>query len=440
MGIALALGLLLLIIALDLYLALKLRKSLTFRILFMFTLAVMVAVAAGLYGEHLLPFLNEVFFPPREIFIRLLKMIIVPLVVASIIHGVTSVGGGRRLGKLGVVTAAYYLTTTGIAVFLGLVLVNLIHPGRAGMEVAAAELPEIVRQGPRPISEILLSMIPTNPAEALARMDVLALIFFSLLLAIGIIAVGRPADTLRQFFTGLNEVMMKVVSWVMEVAPVGVFALIITLVAKSGLRPLFDLPLYMATVILGLIIHGAIVLPLILRLITGRSPLEFARAMTTAILTAFSTSSSAATLPFTMEGARDRAKVRAEAVEFVCPVGATVNMDGTALYEAVAVLFIAQLTGVNLTFDQQVVVFITATLAAIGAAAVPSAGLVTMTIVLSAVGLPFEGIGIILGVDRILDMSRTTVNIWGDAVGAAVVEKLALGEGEEIKTPQPAVE
>jgi len=355
--------------------------------------------------------------PLGQLFIKLLKMIIVPLIIASVIMGVANIGDVRRLGRLGGKTILYYLSTTAIAVVIGIIMVNVMKPG-VGVNLALQQTPEAQ---PPSLMNTLLSIVPANPFQAIVNMDMLPIIFFSLLVGVVLTTVKEKAEPMVRFFDSLNAVMMRMTQWIMKLAPYGVFALMAVIVAETGWEVILDLTKYMATVLLGLFIHGLLVLPLILWLFGKGRPLQFARDMSTALATAFSTSSSSATLPVTMESIEQNAGVDNTVSSFVLPLGATINMDGTALYEAVAAIFIAQAYGIDLTLGQQLLIIITATLAAIGAAGIPSAGLITMIIVLKQVNLPLEGIGLITAVDRILDMVRTTVNVWGDSVGARVI-------------------
>ncbi|MCK5618517.1 MAG: dicarboxylate/amino acid:cation symporter, partial [Candidatus Krumholzibacteria bacterium] len=268
---------------------------------------------------------------------------------------------------------------------------------------------------------------PANPVKAMAEMQILPLIVFSLLFGAVLTTIGNKGRPLIDLFESLNAAMMKLTDWVIRLAPYGVFALLAAVVAESGPGIFANLGKYMATVLLGLAIHALVTLPILLKLVGGANPKRYFEKVATALTTAFSTASSSATLPLTIDCVETKAKVAPRVSSFVLPLGATINMDGTALYEAVAAIFIAQVYGIDLSFGQQVLIFLTATLAAIGAAGIPSAGLVTMAIVLNAVGLPLEGIGMILAVDRILDMCRTSVNVWGDTVGCTVVARL-MGE------------
>ena len=363
-----------------------------------------------------------------DIFIQLLKMIIIPLILASMVAGIVSLGDVRRLGRIGLKTFVYYMATTLLAVGVGLLLVNLMKPG-VGVEMGAEAAADLAERETPSIVSIIKDIIPENLFDAMAKDKVLSIIFFSLLLGIAISSTGEKARPLMVLFEGFNTVMMKITGWIMRLAPAGVFALMAYTIGTMGLSIVRPLAIYMVTVILGLSIHAVVILPVLLGIFGKYSPLKFIRDVFGAVATAFSTASSAATLPITMECVRENTGVSNKVASFVLPLGATVNMDGTALYEAVAAMFIAQAYGISIGIWQQLVIMLTATLASIGAAAIPGAGLVTMVIVLRAVNLPLEGIGMILAVDRILDMLRTAVNVWGDACGTAIVARL---EGEEL--------
>lgn len=358
-----------------------------------------------------------------EMFLDALKMVILPLIIAAVISGIGSLGDIRKLGRLGGYTIAYYFTTTALAVLLGLVLVNLLQPG-ADVETLSGELPEAIKdKAPAGISDIIRSLITPNLIAAAADLQLLPIIVFCLLFGAALTTVGPSGRPLLQFFDSLNEAMMKLVLWIMYAAPVGIFALIAARFGEAGGGPAFFREVqavgwYVATVIGGLLLHF-LLLTGVARWLSGRA-FDYVNAQGRALVTAFGTASSSGTLPITMECAQE-AGVDRRAVRFVLPLGATINMDGTALYEAVAVMFIAQAYGMELGLIEQTLVFVTATLAAIGAAGIPQAGLVTMIIVLTAVNLPLEGIGLLLTVDWFLDRLRTMVNVWGDSVGAAVI-------------------
>lgn len=360
------------------------------------------------------------------LFLNALKMTIIPLVIASIISGIGSLGDIRRLGKLGGYTVVYYTITTGIAVFIGLVVVNWIQPG-AGVQLTQNSVPEhILEKQGTGISDIFLSLISPNLVSAASETQLLPLIVFAILFAMALTTVGDKAKPVFALFDGINEAMMELVIWIMHLAPVGIFALIAARLGSVGggeqfMAEIKAVGLHVVTVLTGLFIHTLVLIAIMLFI--ARRGFDYLIGMARALITAFGTASSSATLPLTMECARSN-KVDDKAVKFVLPLGATINMDGTALYEAAAVMFIAQAYGIDLSLTQQAIVFITATLAAIGAAGIPEAGLVTMVIVLTAVGLPLEGIALLLAVDWFLDRFRTTVNVWGDSVGAAVIDRL----------------
>lgn len=358
-----------------------------------------------------------------DLFIRLLKMIIIPLIFATMVSGILSIGQFGRLGRIGVQTFTYYLITTILAILVGLVLVNLIGPG-VGANLSGQGTFSADEHQPPTVTSIIRDIVPENLFAAMAHGDVLGVIFFSLLFGAALLAVRDRAGVLIEFFNGFDAAMMKLTGWIMHLAPIGVFGLIAVMVGRLNQEDISALAKYMLTVIAGLLIHACIVLPILLSVFGKRNPLMFFRQMFNALVTAFSTDSSAATLPVSMKCLEENAGLPQRITSFVMPIGATVNMDGTALYEAVAVMFIAQVYGVPMTVANQLIIVVTATLASVGAAAIPSAGLITMVIVLRAVNLPLEGIGIILAVDRILDMCRTTVNVWGDACGAAIITRL----------------
>lgn len=372
------------------------------------------------------------------LFLNALKMLVVPLIVASLITGVASISSGASLGRLGGKTLLYYLSTTLLAVLVGLVTANLIAPGIVdgqparqliGLDAETASVAEAVQgRGSADLVGIFLRMVPTNVVEAAARGEMLGLIFFSLLFGYFLTRVqGRGGEVLLSFWQGVFEVMMRMTDWVMRFAPIGVFALVAKVAAGTGLAALQPLLLFLLTVLLALAVHFFLVLPLLLRLLGRVDPLRHYQAMAPALLTAFSTASSSATLPLTMECLEKNAGVSNRVSSFVLPLGATVNMDGTALYECVAVLFIAQAYGVELSLGMQFTVVLLALLTSIGVAGIPAASLVAIVIILSAVGLPAEGIGLILAVDRILDMCRTAVNVFSDSCGAVIIGR---SEGE----------
>ena len=364
-----------------------------------------------------------------EMFLDSLKMLVVPLIISSMIVGISGLGDIRKVGKTGLITLTFFMATTGIAVGIGLVMVNVLEPG-AAVEMTENKIPEHVADKKAiGITDILKSFVSPNLIHSMANMEILPLILFSLVFGAVLTTLGEPGKQAIAFFDTVNTAIMKIVHLIMYFAPIGVFALIASKLGAAGGGDLFLTELakigkYAWTVILALLIHGVLVLPVILYFVTGRNPFVYFKNLTPALTTSFSTASSSATLPVTIECAEENNQVSRKASLFVLPLGATVNMNGTALYEAVAVMFIAQMMGIEMGFAEQMIVLITATLAGIGAAGIPEAGLVTMVMVLQAVGLPLEGIGMLLSIDWFLDRCRTTLNVWGDSVGAAVVDTL----------------
>ncbi len=392
-------------------------------------ISMMIAIVAGgvsgfIWGETMLSVAWM-----GQLFLTALKMLIVPLVAASIITGVAGLGDVRKLGRMGGISLGYYVCTTLIAVSIGLVMANLWQPG-VGVDLASGSAASKPQVGDVSMTDLILSLVYPNIVDAAANMKLLPIIVFCILLAAALSTLGERGKPVIAFFEGLNDAMMRVVEWIMLFAPVGVFALIASKLGATGggeafVAQLAGLAKYALAVISGLLTHG-IVLCAILFLVARRSVPSYLSHLATPLMTAFSTASSSATLPLTLDGVKN-AGVDERARRFVLPLGATINMDGTALYEAVAVLFIAQAYGIELGFTQQILVLLTATMAAIGAAGIPEAGLVTMVMVLEAVGLPLDGIGLILAIDWLLDRCRTTINVFGDAVGAAVVDQLTGG-------------
>jgi Na+/H+-dicarboxylate symporter len=368
-----------------------------------------------------------------------LKMLIVPLVFSSIITGISGLGDSGAMGRLGGKTLLYYLTTSLLAIIVGLTLVNIVSPGivdgQPASEVVAlsdesiADIASRVEgRGAGDVVDIFIRMVPTNIVAAAADGRMLGLIFFSLLFGYFMTRVaGPPGQVLRDFWQGVFETMMKITDWVMKFAPIGVFALVARVVASTGFAAFEPLMAFFFTVLAALAIHLLLVLPLLLRFVAGVNPLNHFRAMSPALLMAFSTASSSATLPVSMECVERRAGVSNQTTSFVLPLGATVNMDGTALYECVAAMFIAQAYGLELSFATQFTVVLVALLTSIGVAGIPAASLVAITIILTTIGLPVEAVGLILAVDRVLDMCRTSVNVFSDSCGAVLIGRL---EGE----------
>jgi Na+/H+-dicarboxylate symporter len=367
------------------------------------------------------------------LFLNALKMLIVPLIVSAIITGISNIGRHQGFGRLGMKTLGYYFFTSLLAILTGLFFVNMIAPG-VESQLGAAEIQQSLAEkvgdkGADDIVAVFIRMIPPNIISAAAEGQMLGLIFFSLLYGFFIHRIPAEfARTQEQFWNGVYHVMMQITDLVMRFAPIGVFGLVAAVVARTGLEEFQGVLLFFITVLLALATHMFLTLPLMLKFLVGVNPLRHFRAMAPALLTAFSTSSSSATLPITLECVEKNAGVSNKTSSFVLPLGATVNMDGTALYECVAALFIAQAYGLELGFATQFLIVLTALLTSIGVAGIPSASLVAIGIILGAVGLPLEGIGMILVVDRILDMCRTSVNVFSDSCGAVLI---ARSEGEK---------
>ncbi len=400
---------------------------------------ILIALFLGiLYGLYLTEYASWVEWL-GTLFLRALQMVIIPLILTSIISGITQIGSGKNLGRLGIKTLFYYISTSILAILTGLVLVNLIGPG-IGADLGFSQQVEGFSTESKSFGETMIEIIPTNVFEAFSEGRMLSVIFFALLFGFFITRIKQArAVVLVDFFQAGFQVIMKITLLIIRFTPFGVFGIItgnvsnILLEQGGGMSALLELGsrlgLYMITVFAGLLIHALITLPSIQLFVGGIKPLKHFRAVTTPLLTAFSTSSALATLPLTLEAVEHEDGVSNKISSFTLPLGATINMDGTALYECVAVFFIAQAYGLDLGFGQQAIVVITALIASIGAAAVPMAGLFMISIILSAIGLPLEGVGLIVAVDRILDMFRTATNVWSDTTGAVVI---ARSEGEAL--------
>jgi len=395
---------------------------------------VFIAMALGILFALILGEKSTVVTPLGTIFMRLLKMIIVPLIIFSITSGVASLGDSKTLGRMGAKTFGYYFLTSILAIITGLMLTNIIKPG-VGVEFSGmgGDFDPASLNKPDSLAGILIRMIPLNPIKAAADGDMLGIIFWSILFGFSITRLsGKPQEFFTNFFAYGFKAMMKLTQGIIALLPIGVFGLITTAVANSGIDVFKAVGKYIITIFIGLSFHFLVILPLVFFIFTKINPLKHWKAMASAFATAFSTSSSGATLPVTIDCIENNVGVSNRTTSFVLPLGATINMDGTALYECAGVLFISQALGIDLSISQQVVVVMTAFLASVGAAAVPSAGLVMIFIVLGAVGLgDHPGAGVIVGtmlaVDRPLDMYRTMVNVASDSIGAVIVAK---SEGE----------
>jgi len=366
-----------------------------------------------------------------DIFLRLLRMIVIPLILSSIISGMVNIGGVSNLGRLGLKTFGYYLTTSTFAIIIGLLLVNLIRPG-VGMDITSVSIDESISIERPSISEVFIDIVPENIFHALANNDFLSVIFFAILAGIFINKMDKKNNlVISDFFNAIFELFMKITMFVIKLAPFGIFGLIVEVVAEQedfG-NMVSGLGMFMLTVILGILIHSLITLPLITRFIGKAKPFWHLSNVRTTLVTAFSTASSAAALPLNLKETHENSGVSNKITNFTIPIGTTINMDGTAIYISAVVMFIAQAQGAVMGIQEQVLILITALLSSIGTAGVPMASLVIITIILEVLGLPLELMALILPVDRILDMFRTTTNVWGDSCCAVVIGK---SEGEEL--------
>lgn len=392
-------------------------------------IALILAIVYGIYAdEQAIGYVSWM----GDVFLRALKMLIIPLILSSLISGIANIGSGSSLGRLGLKTIGYYVSTSLLAIITGQILVNIIRPG-VGADLNFSGKVEGLVENQRSLGETLIEMVPQNIFQAFNDNDMLAIIFFAILFGFFVTRASEGnREVLKKAFNAIFEVMMKITMFVIRFTPLGIFGIVAKVVAEQDdlMGLVSRMGLYMGTVILALSIHFFITLPLIVKFIGRAKPFRHMKNMSTPLLTAFSTSSSGATLPLTITAVEKNSGVSNKISSFTLPLGATINMDGTALYECVAAIFIAQAYGVELSLIQQGVIVLTALLASIGAAAIPMAGLVMITVILTAVGLPLEGVGLILAVDRIIDMFRTCTNVWSDSCGAVIIAK---SEGEELK-------
>jgi Na+/H+-dicarboxylate symporter len=426
-----------------------LRLKLHWQILIALALAVVAGLLTGtkaaLFGVTYFAIFDFV----GKLFLNALKMLIVPLIVSSIIVGIAGIGGSQNLGRLGGKTLVYYLTTSLLAILVGLIVVNAVAPGiidgqpakdLIGLTADVSSFEDkVAGKGTGDVVEVFLRMVPTNVVAAAASGQMLGLIFFSLLYGFFMTRITEDyAGVQYNFWQGVFEVMLKITDLIMRFAPLGVFALVAKVVAGTGFNAFAPLAAFFFSAGAALAIHFLVTLPLLLYLVGGVNPIRHFKAVSSALLTAFSTASSSATLPITMECVEKNAGVSNRTTSFVLPLGATVNMDGTALYECVAAMFIAQAYGLELSFASQFTIVIIALLTSIGVAGIPAASLVAISIILAAIGLPIEGIGLILAVDRILDMMRTATNVWSDSAGAVIIGKLQGEQGILEEQPRKA--
>lgn len=383
-------------------------------------LSLVLSVVIGLMlGEGAAAPVKMWIAPIGTMFINLIKMMIVPVVFCSLIVGMTSMGDMKKLGRIGVKTLVIYMVTTAIAIVIGFAVAMAIEPG-IGMALPTAEAPK-VKEAPS-IMQVFVAMIPSNPIASMAKADILPIIIFALFTGAGIISVGgKRAEILISFFDAMAEVCYKIIAMIMRLAPIGVFCLLLPVVVMNGPKVLLPLLSVILCMAIGCCIHAIGVYSTLAGVSAHMSPLTFFRGMSEAMAIGFTTCSSAGTLPVNMKNIQTKLGVKRDIASFVLPLGATINMDGTALYMGVCSLFIANVFGIPLTFDQMLMIVLTGTLASIGTAGVPGAGLIMLAMVLQSVGLPLEGLALVAGIDRVLDMFRTCLNITGDAAVAVAV-------------------
>jgi Na+/H+-dicarboxylate symporter len=382
----------------------------------------LIGIFLGFITGFYLPDISSKIKILGDIFLTLLKLIIVPLIFTSVLVAIISLGSIKKFKNLGIKTLLYYLITTALSILLGLILVNVLEPGKNFHIPSAAEYISKIEK--LTFKDLVWNIVPSNPFESFTKGKILQIIFFSIIFGLSILSLEKDKiSSLFNFFDALNSALINLTKWIIKLTPVGVFSLVSYTVAETGIKIIFPLGKYVITVVLGLLIHALFTLAILGFLLGKYNPYAYLVRVREALFLAFSTASSAATLPVSLEIAEEKEKIKKEVAGFILPLGATINMDGTALYEAVAAVFIANIYGISLSFYQLFIIFITATLASIGAAAIPGAGLIMLTLVLSSAGIPLEGIGIILAVDRFLDMLRTAVNVWGDLNGAKIIDR-----------------
>jgi Na+/H+-dicarboxylate symporter len=399
------------------------KFNLTTKIILALILGALVGLVLNIFAKDLFHILDPyVFTPLGKIFLNLISMLVVPIVFLSIVLGSAGLGDPKKLGRIGLKTIVYFLVTTCIAIIIGLTLAYIIDPGLVeGIDRNQAESFESEKAPP--VGETIMNIIPKNPLNAMTEGNMLQIIAFALFIGLGLTALGEKTKGILKLVEQGNELMMYLVTLVMKFAPYGTFGLIASAIGSQGTSALKAMWLYFVVVLAALIIHAVITYGSTVAFLAKKNPIWFFKNFSPAMSVAFSTSSSNATLPISMEVAQERLKVSKSVSSFVQPLGATINMDGTAIMQGVATVFIAQVYGIDLTLEQLVTVVLTAVLASIGTAGVPGVGLILLAMVLSSVGLPVEGIGLILGIDRLLDMARTSINISGDAACALFVSE-----------------
>lgn len=383
--------------------------------------SLVLSVIVGLFlGDSAVVPVKTWIAPVGTMFINLIKMMIVPVVLCSLIVGMTSMGDMKKLGRIGIKTVAFYMVTTAIAIVIGFSVAGVIEPG-VGMALPAEAAPK-VKEAPS-IMQVFVNMIPKNPIDSMAKADILPVIVFALFIGAGIISVGgKKGALLINVFDSGAEVCYKVIAMIMRLAPIGVFCLLLPVVVQNGPKVLLPLLSVIMAMAVGSVIHALVVYSGIAAAVGHMSPVKFFRGMAEAMVIAFTTCSSAGTLPVNMKNIQEKLGVKRDIASFILPLGATINMDGTALYMGVCSLFIANVYNIPLTVDQMMLIILTGTLASIGTAGVPGAGLIMLAMVLQSVGLPMEGLALVAGIDRVLDMFRTTLNITGDAAVAVAID------------------
>ncbi|MFD2681090.1 dicarboxylate/amino acid:cation symporter [Bacillus seohaeanensis] len=404
------------------------KLNLTAKIIIALILGAIIGLVLNLFAKDLFDILDPYLFNPLgQIFLNLIKMLVVPIVFVSIVLGTAGLGDPKKLGRIGVKTVSYFLVTTCIAIVIAICLAYVTDPGMVeGIDKSQAEFE--TEEAP-PVGETLLGIIPANPLMAMAEGNMLQIIAFSIFIGLGLTALGEKTKGVLNLFEQVNDVLMYLVRLIMKFAPYGTFGLIASAIGSQGFGALKAMGLYFIVVFAALIIHAIVTYGGTILFLAKKSPIWFFKNFSPAMTVAFSTSSSSATLPVSMDIAQNKLNVPKSVSSFVQPLGATINMDGTAIMQGVATIFIAQVYGIDLSLEQLITVVLTAVLASIGTAGVPGVGLIMLAMVLSSVGLPVEGIGLILGIDRLLDMTRTAVNISGDASCA-----LFVGESEKKRT------
>ncbi|MGB5945088.1 dicarboxylate/amino acid:cation symporter [Paenisporosarcina sp.] len=394
--------------------------NLSIKIIIALVLGAITGIILNVFAPDLFLPVDKYFFTPvGKIFINLITMLVVPIVFISIALGTAGLGDPKKLGRIGLKTISYFLATTSVAIVIGLGLAYLFEPGNAGtfnttgLEYSSEKAP--------PISETLLNIIPTNPIQSFAEGNMLQIIVFAIFIGFALTMLGTKVEKVKDLLEQGNDIMMYLVNLVMKFAPYGTFALLASAIGQQGLDAIKAMSLYMIVVLLALVVHAIVTYGSTILLIAKRNPIHFFKGFAPAMGVAFSTSSSNATLPVSMSVAQKNLGVPKTISSFVQPLGATINMDGTAIMQGVATIFIAQVYDVNLSLTALVIVVLTAVLASIGTAGVPGVGLIMLAMVLTSVDLPVEGIALIIGIDRLLDMARTAVNITGDAACAVIV-------------------